>query len=263
MFCAKDHTFVICAYQESQYLDACIQSLLSQTVKSHIILATSTPNEFIRRISGVYGLKMFENHGESGIAGDWNFALSCAETELVTLAHQDDFYEPLYTERMLECINKSKNPILFSSAYSEMRNGKKVFRNRLLNVKKLLIIPIRILPGSIGARRLSLAFGNAICCPSVTYKKEIIMKYPFQQGLRASLDWQQWERLSRLKGSFVYCGEALMSHRIHEGSETSRVISQFSRTEEDYTMFRMFWPERIARLLAKIYAISEKSNSVH
>ena len=253
---------MICAYQESRYLDACIRSLLSQTVKSRIILATSTPNEFIRRISDKYGLQVFENHGESGIAGDWNFALSCADTDLITLAHQDDVYEPCYTERMLECVNKKKDLILFSSAYSELRGEKKVFSNRLLRIKKLLILPIRAFPNRIGARRLSLAFGNAICCPSVTYVKEIIAKHPFQQGLKASLDWQQWERLSRFKGSFAYCGEALMSHRIHEESETSRVISRYSRTEEDFTMFRKFWPEKIAHLLAKMYSASEKSNNV-
>ena len=253
---------MICAYQESQYLDACIQSLLAQTVKSHIILATSTPNELIRKESEKFGLRVFVNEGEHGIAGDWNYALSCAETELITLAHQDDLYEPQYTKRMLECMNKRKDPILFSSAYSELRGDRKVFRNRLLNIKKLLILPIRIFPNSMSARRLSLAFGNAICCPSVTYVRGIIMKHPFQKGLKASLDWQQWEILSRETGSFVYCGEALMSHRIHEDSETSRVINQYSRTEEDYAMFRKFWPGTIAHLLTKMYSSSEKSNRI-
>ena len=37
------HTFVICAYGESPYLEACIRSLLSQTEKSRILCATSTP----------------------------------------------------------------------------------------------------------------------------------------------------------------------------------------------------------------------------
>ena len=40
----KEHTFVVCAYGESPYLEKCIDSLEKQTVKSRILIATSTPN---------------------------------------------------------------------------------------------------------------------------------------------------------------------------------------------------------------------------
>ena len=45
----KQHTFVICAYQESEYLEECIRSLMRQTVKSEILMATSTPNPYIKK----------------------------------------------------------------------------------------------------------------------------------------------------------------------------------------------------------------------
>ena len=50
----SNHTFVVCAYKESEYLKECIESLLAQTVKSRIVIATSTPNEHIRSIAGRY-----------------------------------------------------------------------------------------------------------------------------------------------------------------------------------------------------------------
>ena len=257
-----DHTFVICAYQESQYLEECIQSLLSQTVKSTVILATSTPSDFIFNLCDMYSIPVFINKGEKGIAGDWNFALSCADTELITIAHQDDIYEQSYTEEMLKCMNRVKYPVLFSSDYSELRNGGKVRNNRLLQIKKVMRFPMWLLPGSIAARRLMLSFGDPICCPSVTYVRSMINRHPFCSGLLASLDWQQWEALSKEKGSFAYCNSPLMAHRIHEESETSRVISKYSRTEEDFAMYRKFWPEPVARLLAKLYSASEKSNTI-
>ena len=135
MFRNSDHTFVICAYKESRYLGECIDSLMKQTVKTNIIMATSTPNEYIQHYADMYSLKLFINHGETGIAGDWNFALSCADTALVTIAHQDDIYEPEYAEIMLKCMNRARKPILFSSNYGEIRNGEKVFSNKLLNIK--------------------------------------------------------------------------------------------------------------------------------
>ena len=39
----NDHTFAICAYKESPYLEECIKSLKNQTIKSNILIATSTP----------------------------------------------------------------------------------------------------------------------------------------------------------------------------------------------------------------------------
>ena len=38
-----NHTWVICAYGESDYLEACIQSLKNQTLYSQIICYSSTP----------------------------------------------------------------------------------------------------------------------------------------------------------------------------------------------------------------------------
>ena len=50
----NQHTFVICAYQESEYLEECIRSLKNQTVRSKILLATSTPNPMIEGLAEKY-----------------------------------------------------------------------------------------------------------------------------------------------------------------------------------------------------------------
>ena len=92
-----DHSFIICAYQESPYLEACIRSVLSQTVKSDVKLVTSTPNAYIQKVANRYGLPLIINKFSSGIADDWNFAIHTAETLLVTIAHQDDIYGKHYT----------------------------------------------------------------------------------------------------------------------------------------------------------------------
>ena len=47
----KDHTFVICAYKESAYLEECILSLKRQSIKSHLIMVTSTENDFIKEVA--------------------------------------------------------------------------------------------------------------------------------------------------------------------------------------------------------------------
>lgn len=257
----RDHTFVICAYKESKYLEECIVSLEKQTVETNVILATSTPCEYISGIAAKHGIPVFVNKsGKTGIAGDWNFALNCVKTPLATIAHQDDIYESKYAEIMLKVLNKAHDPILFSCNYAELRNGEKVTSNTLLNVKKILRLPMRAFPRAKLGKRLTIAFGDPICCPSVTYVMARTAKFPFVSGYKASLDWQQWEKLSRLRGSFAYSNEVLMCHRIHEGSETSHVIGDTGRKAEDYEMFRKFWPEKAAAFLADLYANAEKSN---
>ena len=257
-----DHTWVVCAYGESPYLEECLQSLAEQTVKSRILLVTSTPGETIDRAAERFGLEVRVNRGKAGISGDWNFALSQGKTALVTIAHQDDTYAPEYTEEMLRHVNQARKPLMYFTDYAELRDGRRIEKNRLLAVKRKLILPVRLFPGSRGARRLSLSLGNPVCCPSVTYIKTAIGGNPFADRFRSNLDWEMWERLSRKKGSFVYNPGRLMCHRVHEGSETSRLIGDHSRGQEDLEMFRRFWPERIARVLAKKYAAGEKSNGI-
>ena len=49
-----NHTFAICAYKESKYLEECILSVLNQTIKSNVIICTSTPNDYIKRLAEKY-----------------------------------------------------------------------------------------------------------------------------------------------------------------------------------------------------------------
>ena len=57
------HTFVICAYKESAYLEECILSLKQQTVKSNIIMITSTPNDYIRTLAEKHEIPLKVNEG--------------------------------------------------------------------------------------------------------------------------------------------------------------------------------------------------------
>ena len=255
-----DHTWIVCAYRESPYLRECLESLRRQQVASTVQIATSTPNEYIDSLAAEFGVRVFVNTGEKGIGGDWNFALGTARTELRTIAHQDDVYEPEYTKEMLRRMSRARNPIMYFSDYAELRDGRTVSSNRLLRIKRLLLIPARLFPGWRFARRLSLAFGDPICCPSITYRQSMMEGLAFGNRFRSDLDWEMEEKLSRKKGRFVYDPGIRMKHRIHEESATTEIIGDHRRTLEDYEMMKKFWPDWIAKRLSKAYAASEKSN---
>ncbi len=263
MRCKNIHTFVICAYEESKYLEQCILSLKNQSVETNIILATSTPNEHIKRLCENYNIKMYVNEGRSGITGDWNFAYSRCVTPYVTIAHQDDLYEQDYVKNMLLYMRKADNPIIFFSDYYEIRNGKKIYNNNLLRIKRIMLIPLRNRYGwkSIFIRRRILSLGSPICCPSVTFVKDKCPDIVFENHFRAAEDWEAWEMLSKRNGSFVYCYKPLTGHRIHKDSETTRIIESNNRRKENYIMFRKFWPAPVARWLNSLYTKSEQSNN--
>ena len=264
MFTSDDHTFVVCAYGESPYLGECVSSLMSQTVRSNIIISTSTPNNHIQSIANKNGLPLFINSGKPGIAHDWNCAVEHAETSLVTIAHQDDVYLPEYTKKMLECANLVSDMSIFFSDYGELRNDEPVDDTPLFNFKRFLLRRIKK-KGYFASRREKhrlLSFGSPICCPSVTYNSSILPTPLFLDDMKCSLDWETWERFSRLDGSFVYSASILMRHRIHEGSETTASIKDETRSREDLEMFLKFWPKPLARILNYFYSFSMRSNDV-
>ncbi len=273
----RNHAFVICAYGSSKYLGACIRSLLAQTVESRILMVTSTPNKYIRAQANRYGIPLYVNDEEGGIASDWNFGYRKAKelADYVTIVHQDDIYQRCYTQKMLGHVlergdqrkesdhnPKKDRPLILFCNYSELRNGRIAGNSRLLFVKRLMLLPLmpRRNQSSVRIRRGVLSMGNPIMCPTVMYCTKNLPDPVFAPGLVSNLDWEAWEKLSRMEGSFIYEPKVLLLHRIHEESATSSAIRDQIRKKEDMFMFRKFWPEGMARFLIRFYIFGERSN---
>ena len=260
-----EHTFAICAYKDSEYLEKCIKSLKKQTVESKIIMVTHTPSDFLDKMAEKYNIPLYIKSGESGITQDWNYALSRVDTRFATIAHQDDIYEPSYTEKMLFEMKHAKRPIIAFSDYAEIRNGKKTLNVRMLKIKRLMLLPLKIKAFSSCRfiRRRILSFGDPICCPSVCYAMDYVKQPVFADHFTSCEDWEAWEKLSRLRGDFIYVPRPLMCHRIHEDSTTTAIINDNKRGGENLEMFSRFWPRPIAKFINRFYNKSEDSNDLH
>src|SRR5574341_997948 len=131
------HTFVICAYGDSPFLEACIQSCLEQSsVKSNrskVVLYTSTPSDQIKILCQRYQIELFVKTG-GGIGIDWNNALSVVDTKYATIAHQDDLYLPDYGEAVLSEFESQADTNLVFTDYCE-NDAQGQFRPRHLNLK--------------------------------------------------------------------------------------------------------------------------------
>lgn len=260
------HTFVVLAYKESKYLERCIQSVKKQEFASKVVIATSTPNEFIDSLAEKYNIEVIVNpEPGKGIGYDFDFAVNSVESDIVTIAHQDDIYDYTFSSAVVRAYQRDPKAIIIFSDYYEIRNRKKVKTNMNLKIKRFLLIPLCI-PGvrkTSLAKRLIIAFGNSICCPAVSFvKSNINRKDIFASHMKCNVDWLGWERLSREKGNYIYINKRLMGHRIHEESTTTDIIKDNIRTVEDREMFSKFWPQWLVKILNRLYIKSEKSNRI-
>ena len=192
------HTFAVCAYKDSPYLEECLRSVTSQTVKSEVICCTSTPSSYIRELTARYQVPLYVRDGASNIREDWMFAYGKAQGRFITIAHQDDRYRSDYAEKLLKAWKKYPDLLLFASDYLTIRMTEKEGKmkaipepfNMVWLVKKILRLPLRFhfLADRTWIKRSSVWFGNSICCPSCTYNKEQIGDDMFHSEYDFALD---------------------------------------------------------------------------
>lgn len=266
MYDASDHTFVVCAYKENPYIEETVSSIMEQTVKSEVILSTSTPNNYIRQVCKRFGIRMVVNPKPHLAGDDWNFGYNSAKTKLVTMAHQDDYYHPRFLETVLAELNKRArgDELISFTDYFEIRGNDYVERSLMLNVKRIMNAPFRFafLNSRPFIKKRILAFGDAICCPAVTLIKQNVGHSPFDTTYINSCDYKTWVDLACRPGSFIYIPNRLVGHRIYSESATSKNLGENIRKGEDLEILSTLWPMPIASLVNFVYAKSEKNNEL-
>lgn len=259
-----DFTFAVCAYKNSPYLEEAVRSVVKQTVKAKILVATSTPSDYIADIAQKYGAEYFVNpEPGKGIAADWMFALSCVKTPYAVIAHQDDIYFPEYAERVLQAFRKNPDSLIVFTDYGDLMDDGKVHKNRFyLWIKRFLLLPFyfkHALRSRFGKQSV-VRWGNAISCPAVSYNLSTLGEFGFDTSYSVNLDWAMWLKLSERKGAFVFVPRRLMAHRISGDMETAAAILDNRRYQEDLRILEHIWGKRKAGFLMKFYKLACKSN---
>lgn len=255
-----NHTFAICAYKESPYLESCIKSLVNQRKKTNIILCTSTPNDYIAKLVEKYQIPYYIREGASDIRDDWNFAIQSAGTDYVTIAHQDDIYSKNYFFELSKYLPDS-DMSLFITDYLPIKHGKPDAKDISRRVKCLLRLPMKNkrFAASKIMKTLILAFGNSICCPSTTYNKKRLGEPIFDSEFKYCIDWDTFLKYAKQDGHFIYADKPLMYYRIHEGSTSKECIIDTRKIQEDTSMFLKFWPKPVVAIIMFFYKKSYKA----
>lgn len=253
------HVWAITAHGESKYLEECICSIKEQTVKSKIIMCTATDNQLIRGLSEKYDIPLFvKKVGEDTVRDNWNYAYNMADGEWVTLAHQDDIYASDYVKILQKKVMGKKRASIFFSDYIPFGlNSKGAMRNK--KIEKIICLPLSFSPFCKNRliKCFALAFGNAICCPTVSLHKSFLgtdlFKNSNKNGIVSNLDWEMWIQLAKQKNEFVYSTKELLKYRIHDEQGSAEYMKNHERVKEDFICFQLIWPKCIAKLLMTFY----------
>jgi hypothetical protein len=258
------HAFVVPAFGESPWLDGCLASIAAQTHgASEVLVTTSTPNAAMLDTARRHRVPVRVNDRRGGIGSDWNYALAATGAPWVTLAHQDDCYDPTYVARLLEALQREPDALMGFCDFSEVTALGPRAMHVNLRVKRWLCD--RAFRGRTAIRepddkRRLLAFGNPIGCPAVVLNRARVPGFAFAEDLASNLDWDAWLRLAELPGAFVRVAEPLVVRRIHRASETSALIADRRRASEDRAMFARLWPMPVASAIAFLYRLSYAAN---
>ena len=210
------HTFVILAHHESDDLEECIKSVINQSVKSNIVVATSTPNDYIMDLASNYSLGVMVNKEKSNKGRDYNYAINCFDSKLITIAHQDDLYDRNYTKEILSCYKKNPNAtIIFTDNY-EIEKERKIHKSKKLFKKRYHLFPLKFsfFQNKVFFKLRALRRDKYICTSSITFVKNNIKKDIFPTNLKYDNDWQGLIDLAKENTRFVYLKKRLVGYRI-------------------------------------------------
>lgn len=256
---SQQHSFVVPAYGQSPYLRDCLRSLRAQTVQSRITVCSSTPFDGLQALCDEFDCELVVNTERKGIGADWNAAMRSAQSELVTIAHQDDIYLPEFAAQVLAAAERHPDSAIYFCDAEEVRSdGSLRVHDRNNRIKRWMVglafLGRQHIRGRI-AKRMLLGFGNPIVCPAVTVNFRVCPNFCFRQDLRTNMDWLAWVELAQ-SGGVTHIGRALMRHRVHDDSETARCLDDGARLAEDQMVFGRMWPPIMARVLSRLYSRS-------
>ena len=233
------HTFVILAYHESDDLEECIKSVINQSVKSNVVIATSTPNDYIIDLASEYSLGVMVNKEKSNKGRDYNFAINSYDAKLITIAHQDDLYDRNYTKEIIDSYKKNPDAtIIFTDNY-EIEKEKKIKKSKRLFWKRYFLFPLRFsfFQNKKFFKLRALRREKHICTSSITFVKENIHEDIFPTNLKYNNDWQGLIDLAKKESKFVYLKKDLVGYRIDTINKNKKKL------DEDKKILKSLYPK--------------------
>lgn len=195
-------------YNQSDYLEQTIKSLLAQTVDPYeIVVSNNFSTDNTSQILDKYKdkIKIIQPDYHMSMMEHWNFLISNMTGEWITLISSDDLLKPKFTEEVLKAISEHSDAILIRGGMETIDfEGNIVGRSLLRSTKKKTTFPKNL---------IEQLFGPKVSFASFSIKKEIYEKVNgFPSKLQLYGDWGLWLLLAEY-GSFISIKKAIAQYR--------------------------------------------------
>ncbi|OWK43964.1 glycosyl transferase, family 2 [Fimbriiglobus ruber] len=237
-------TFAIPYYRGDNYIGRAIASVLTQRDARWRLLVCDGGEERPGPPRGLPDgyrddrIRYIPPAGKPGMAENWNRCLRAAETDLVTLLHEDDELEPDYAGRMIAAAAAHPGAtLLFCNASIIGPKGEPLFS--FPDYVKRFFRPARgltILRGEVGLR--AIMRGNFIMCPTMCFRRSHLAGRAFDPQWRQVLDLDLTARLLLDGDTLVGIPESLYRYRRHEENATAAQTKNLLRFREEWALFR-------------------------
>lgn len=207
-------------YNYAHYLPVVIPTCLGQSYEPlEVIVVDDASTDNTREVVASFDdprIRFVENPVRLGLVENWNKALSLVSGEIVKFIFADDYLGEGAISKFVAEFEDPSVALVFSSCRQIDAAGKYLYTHQPYQ-------ETRRLPGRAEARRCILQ-GNHIGSPSSVAVRTSALRAAgdFNELLRYSADVEMWIRIL-LEGDGHFLAEPLVSVRIHEGSETSRL----------------------------------------
>ncbi len=189
----------------------------------------------------------------TGIPANTNRAIGAARGEWIKGIAGDDLLTPECIYRNLKFVQKTKEhiEILFSNVipFSVKEGGRKVTFPSGVTSARLLYF------GGLNAYEQfeEILKGYILLAPSVFFRRELMLRYPYNELYKYLEDAPQWHKLT-LSGVKLYCFDFDSAmYRVDNDSVTRNKSCYIPKTKQQMTAL-FFWNERIDYLANKEYA---------
>lgn len=217
---------VICSYNSGNFIDRCIQSLLTQTYKNlEIVIVDCSSDDTFNKILAFEDSRIIPIHIESRVtpAEARNMAIERCSGEYIALMDSDDYCVPNRIESQLHHLLLTSSDVCSSYFYevntvsAKIRKSKQAFRDPDI--------------------RALMAIYNPVCNPSVLLRKSVLRRPAYRVDYPYSEDSEMWCELA-LRARFTCCRKYLLYYSVH-GNQLSRqyekhAVYWFHKARNDY-----------------------------
>lgn len=182
---------IITCYNSEQYIEKCLDSVIAQTLKGIEIIIVddgsidSTPTIIKNYASNYKNIKLIFSKVNCGAGYSKNIGVSASNGRYIGFVDSDDHIEPNYFKKLYHAARLFNAEIAYADIALEYPD--KIVKSNLLNENVYLnvngiAIKKRKLPHII-ENCVAFAHWSAAAAPNKIFKKSLIVKYPFYEGV--------------------------------------------------------------------------------